>query len=576
MSAPHDVAIIGAGHNGLVAANYLAEAGLSVIVLEARPVVGGACVTEELIPGSKWSSCAFIAGLLRPEILAHLNLENFGLRLYQSDVLGFSLFDDRSHMFFWKEIDRTLREIEQYSKRDAKRFLTFGLRVRRFAEIVSPWLLQPPPRRSELMRAFEEAGEEQLFNEFVLLSTRDLLDKYFESEHLKGFLTFFGMVSIYGGPSTPGTAYTYGHHAWGDFKGQFGQFGFAEGGMGSITNAMAARARSLGAEIRTQSPVASVLVRDGQAKGVVLRDGEEIRARVVVSNADPKRSLLKLVDAKHLDAAFVEDVARIDQRGSMARIHLLIDELPTYLGFRDAKEGPQHRGHQMLGASVANFEKAWDAERNGVFPDDYVIEAVIQSTTDPTLAPKGRHTLTLGVQQLPFDLAGTTWTEKKEQWADAVMDCFYRYAPNIKDHILNRVVITPEDLDTDYLITGGNIFHGQMFLNQLFDSRPLPAMSSYRTPIAGYYLCGVGTHPGGGVMGASGHNAAQVVLSDLSGDKPTPNSPRSRSRKGVIDRVMANPLGARVGYELAKQPALRSITRRSTRGVSGKGESRQK
>src|SRR5438552_14723184 len=204
MSRTHDVAIIGAGHNGLVAANYLAEAGLNVIVLEARSVVGGACVTEELIPGSKWSSCAFIAGLLRPEILAHLDLESWGLRLYQSDVLGFSLFDDQSHMFFWKEIDRTLREIEQYSKKDAKRFLTFGLRVRRFAQIVSPWLLQPPPRRSDLMRAFEEAGEEQLFNEFVLLSTRDLLDKYFESEQLKGFLTFFGMVSIYGGPSTPG------------------------------------------------------------------------------------------------------------------------------------------------------------------------------------------------------------------------------------------------------------------------------------------------------------------------------------------------------------------------------------
>ncbi len=328
MAAQYDVAIVGAGHNGLVAANYLARAGKRVIVLEARDVVGGACVTEELIPGSRWSSCAFIAGLLRPEVISELELPRFGLEMYQGDVLSYSLFRDGSHMFFWKEIDRTLREIERHSPRDAQRFLDFGLRLRRFADIATPWLLQSPPTRSEVLRRFEEEGEEELFNEFVLLSTRDLLDRYFESEHLKGMLTFFGMVSVWGGPSTPGTAYTWGHHSWGEFNGHFGQFGFVRGGMGGISEALANGARHHGAEIRVGAPVARVLVEGGAARGVALESGEEIAAATVVSNADPKRSLLRLVEPSQLDDDFRTAVEAIDQRGSMARIHLLIDELP--------------------------------------------------------------------------------------------------------------------------------------------------------------------------------------------------------------------------------------------------------
>jgi phytoene dehydrogenase-like protein len=560
----YDVAVVGAGHNGLVAATYLARAGRRVVVLEARDVVGGACVTEELIAGSRWSSCAFISGLLRPQIIRELELARFGLEMYQSDVLNFSLFRDGSHMFLWPEVDRTLREIERYSQRDAQRFLDFGLRLRRFADIAAPWLLRPPPSRSEVMRAFEEAGDQELFNEFVLLSTRDLLDRYFESEHLKGLLTFFGMVSIWGGPSTPGTGYVYGHHASGEFNGQFGQYGYVRGGMGGITQALANAARHHGAVVRTNAPVAQVLVEDGRARGVALPSGDEILAETVVSNADPKRSLLGLVDARHLDGEFVRAVEGIDQRGSMARVHLLIDELPAYLGF-DAAEGPQHRGHQMLGASVENFERAWEAERRGVVPDEYVIEAVIQSTTDPTLAPPGRHTLTLGVQQLPGELAEGSWDDIKESWGDKVVASVCKYAPNLEGHILDRVVITPKDLERDYLITGGNIFHGQMFLNQLFDARPLAALSSYRTPIGGYYLCGAGTHPGGGVMGASGHNAAQVVL----GDRGVGERPRQATgdghRKGLVDRVMATERGKRAGYALARQRAFRPLARLAAR-----------
>lgn len=561
MAEHYDVAIVGAGHNGLAAAGYLARAGRSVIVLEARDVVGGACTTEELIPDSKWSSCAFIAGLLRPEVIAELELEKYGLEMYQSDVLGYSLFADGSHLFFWKEVDRTLREIERYSKADAKRFLDFGLKVKRFADLATPYLMQPPPSRSDVLAKFEAAGEAELFNEFVLLSTKDLLDRYFESEHLKGFLTFFGMISIWGGPSTPGTSYVYGHHAWGEFNGQFGQFGFVRGGMGGITVAMQRSAEAHGAKVEVNAPVEEVVVEGGKARGVRLAGGLTIDADVVVSNADPVRSLIGLLGDGVLDEETVTAVERIDQRGSMARIHLLIDELPQYLGFEDASEGPQHRGHQMLGASVENFEKAWEAERRGELPDVYVIEAVIQSTTDPTLAPKGMHTLTLGVQQLPGELSGRSWDEVREEWADAVVAEFCKYAPNVADHIVARATITPADLERDYGLTGGNIFHAQMFLDQLFGARPLHELANYKTPVDGYFLCGAGMHPGGGVMGAPGYNAAQAVLGRAAAGASPPASAAHGTRKGVIDRVMETKQGRRLGYELARRPAFRPLTR---------------
>ncbi|GFG53539.1 phytoene dehydrogenase [Mycolicibacterium agri] len=561
----YDAIVIGAGHNGLVAANYLAKAGRSVLVLEARDVVGGACVTEELIPDSKWSSCAFIAGLLRPEIIEELELRRFGLELYQGDALSFSLFRDGTHFTMWKETDRTLRELEKLNKRDAQAFLDFGMRVQKFAGLVTPWLLELPPERSEVLARFEAAGEQTLFDEFTLLSVRDLLDRYFQDERIKSMLTFFGMVSIYGGPSSPGTAYTYGHHSWGEFNGNFGQFGMARGGMGAISEALAAGARHYGATIRTGAPVDKVIVRGGKAEGVRLVDGTVITAAQVLSNADPKRSLLGLLEPGVLDARLARDVANIDTRGSMARIHLLIDELPQYLPFSDASEGPQHHGHQLLGPSREAFEQAWEAQRRGTFPDSFVIEAVIQSVTDPTLAPPGLHTMTLGIQQLPSQLTGTTWAAEKQRWADLVLEDLFTYAPNLRDHILDRVVITPDDLDNEYLITDGNIFHGSMMLDQLFGARPLPEIAHYRTPIDGYYLCGSGTHPGGGVMGASGHNAARVALDDAAGvaalrprRTDAPVCPPWQQR--LVGQLMGTRAGRWLGYRAARQPALRKVT----------------
>lgn len=563
----YDAVIIGAGHNGLVTANYLARAGKRVLVLEARQVVGGACVTEELIPGSKWSSCAFIAGLLRPEIIAELELARFGLDLYQGDALSFSLFRDGTSFMMWKETDRTLRELEKINKNDAQAFLDFGVRLQRFAGLVTPYLLASPPQRSEVLAAFEAAGEQTLFNEFTLLSVRDLLDRYFEDERLKSMLTFFGMVSIFGGPSSPGTAYTYGHHSWGEFNGNFGQFGLARGGMGAISEALAAGARHYGAKIRTATPVEKVVVERGTATGVRLADGSVITARQIFSNADPKRSLLKLIEPGVLPAKLVRDVEGIDTRGSMARIHLLIDELPQYLPFSDATAGPQHHGHQLLGPSREAFEEAYEAQRRGTFPSTFVIEAVTQSVTDDSLAPAGLHTMTLGIQQLPSELTGTTWAAEKEKWADLVLEDLFTYAPNLREHILDRAIITPDDLNDEYLITDGNIFHGSMMLDQLFGARPIPELSNYRTPVRNYYLCGSGTHPGGGVMGANGHNAAKVALADAAGTPAAAGVTVTRigGRKApwqqrLVGTLMSTKPGRWVGYRAARQPALRKIT----------------
>ena len=559
----YDAIVIGAGHNGLVTANYLARAGKRVLVLEARAVVGGACVTEELIPGTKWSSCAFIAGLLRPEIISELELKRFGLDLYQGDALSFSLFRDGTSFTMWKETDRTLREIEKLNKNDAQAFLDFGVRLQRFAGLVTPYLLTAPPQRSEVLAAFEAAGEQTLFDEFTLLSVRDLLDRYFEDERLKSMLTFFGMVSIFGGPSSPGTAYTYGHHSWGEFNGNFGQFGLARGGMGAITQALAAGARHYGATIRTSTPVDKVVVERGVATGVRLDDGSVITAAQVFSNADPKRSLLQLIEPGVLPARLVHDVENIDTRGSMARIHLLIDELPQYLPFPDASVGPQHHGHQLLGPSREAFEEAFEAQRRGTFPSTFVIEAVTQSVTDDSLAPEGLHTMTLGIQQLPSELIGTTWAAEKEKWADLVLEDLFTYAPNLRDHILDRVIITPDDLHNEYLITDGNIFHGSMMLDQLFGARPIPELANYRTPVGNYYLCGSGTHPGGGVMGANGHNAAKAALDDAAGVSVSHSSAAGRKppwQQQVVGALMSTRSGRWLSYQAARQPALRKIT----------------
>jgi phytoene dehydrogenase-like protein len=336
--------------------------------------------------------------------------------------------------------------------------------------------------------------------------------------------------------------------------------------MGAISEALAAGARHFGAEIRTSTFVDKVVVERGRATGVRLADGTVITADQVFSNADPKRSMLTLLDRSVLPGALVRDIENIDTRGSMARIHLLIDELPQYLPFDDASVRPQHHAHQLLGPSREAFEEAFEAQRRGTFPSTFVIEAVTQSVHDDSLAPAGLHTMSLGIQQLPSELTGTTWAAEKEKWADLVLEDLFKYAPNLREHIVDRVIITPDDLADDYLITDGNIFHGSMMLDQLFGARPIEELANYRTPVKNYYLCGSGTHPGGGVMGANGHNAAKVALDDADGVVREPVRslrgavPKRPWQERLLGQVMGTKAGRWVGYRAARQPALRKVT----------------
>lgn len=564
-----DVLIVGAGHNGLVCANYLADAGLEVTVVERRPMVGGATVTEELIPGFRSSSCSYVAGLLHPKILRELDLGRFGLHLYQTDVADTNLLADGRHLTLWRDLGATLRGLEQGRKGESERYVALGLRLERFAQLVGPWTLQTPPELSEVVARFEAAGEMELFREFFTLSIGDLLDRYLEYDLLKGFLSFLGLVSAWGGPHTPGWTFLYGHHSIGEYEGQMGQYAFPRGGMGALAEALASRARARGATIRTDAPVDRILVDGGKVKGVLLASGEEIAAATVASGADPHRTFLGMLDSRDLPAEFRTAIEHLDFRGSMARVHIALDGLPDFTGV-ESGPGPHYRGLTLLGAQTERFEAGWEAQQRGEIPTDFPIEFLVQSVHDDSLAPAGKHMMMTGVQQLPFELSEGTWDDHRDVFTERVLDTLSQYAPRLREHVIDTHTITPLDLEREYGMTGGNIFHGAMTFGQVFGARPATGWSDYRTPIAGLYLCGSGAHPGGGVMGVPGHNAAEAIAADLAGE---PRAPRANGAVGgadfaaptVLERVMSRPKARRLMVRMARQPVLAPVVKRMSR-----------
>jgi phytoene dehydrogenase-like protein len=568
MNSQFDAIVIGSGHNGLIAANYLSDAGKRVAVVERRGLVGGATVTEEVIPGFRASACSYVSGLLHPQILSDLGLDAYGLHLYQTEVGSASILRDGRHLFLYNDLSRTLREIRDVAATDADALVAFGLRLERFASITGQWLLtDSPPSVDEVMRTFYESGEGDLFNEFFTLSVLDLLERYFSTDIVKGLFTFLAVVSVWGGPRTPGWSYVYGHHATGEFNGHMGQFAFPRGGMGSIAESLAARARARGAVVRTNAPVASINVERGRVAGVVLENGEEIRASIVLSNADPRRTFLSLIDANYLPDEYRQQITRYDARGSMARVFLALDSLPDFIGCAPGM-GPQHRGLTLLGAEVENFQRMGDAQQHGRIPDDFPIEFIIQTTSDDSLAPTGKHLLSTGIQQLPFTLANGTWDDYRDEFTTKVINVLSDYSPGIRDRIIGTHTITPLDLEREYALPGGNIFHGAMTLGQLYASRPVPGYASYRSPIAGLYLCGAGTHPGGGVMGAPGYNAARAVLADeaAGGWRPQRRSGVSMvTRTPMRHRLMSKPGVRKVALALARQPLLGSLVDKASK-----------
>ena len=525
-----DAVIVGGGHNGLITAAYLARAGLRVTVLERRDLVGGACVTEEVWPGYKVSTLSYLCSLLQPKIIRDLDLSKFGFHLYPKDPSFFSAFPDGRHLFFWRDMAATHKELARFSTRDADIYPEYERQLARLAEWVEGLLMRTPPniirRRFRDLIELGRMGLDTIrfrdpdvvhLVKIMTQSVRAYLDERFESDHIKATLSTDGVIGTNGGPSTPGTAYIMLHHVMGGATGVRGLWGFARGGMGTISQAIAESAITHGATIRTGAAVSHILVRNGRAYGVALESGEEIHARIVVSNADPKTTFLRLIDRDEIDAGFRGEVENIRMQGCSFKINLALDTLPDFQAFPGTKLGPQHKATMHICPSMEYVDRAWDDAKAGRCSERPLLELTIPTAYDDSLAPPGKHIMCIFAQYAPFALRDGDWDTMKDVFADRCIDTLAEFAPNIRDAIIHRHVVSPMEMEREYGLTGGNIFHGDMTVDQLFFMRPVAGWARYRTPVPGLYLCGSGTHPGGGVMGAPGHNAAREILADWRG-----------------------------------------------------------
>jgi phytoene dehydrogenase-like protein len=517
LKSRYDAIIIGAGHNGLVAAAYLAKHGLSVIVFERADRYGGACITDEIMPGFKVSGAAQFLGMLRPEIIADLELQRHGLKVQLRDPEIFVPFPDGKHLFFYNDTARTIASIAKLSAKDAKAFAAFDHYNTRVAEILGATMLQPAPSLATFAEMFEPLSEGQEILQTVLFgSVADYLDRWFESDYVKGPLTYGAMSGSACGPRTPGTAFSKFYHSATRLEGIAGAWATVRGGMGSITDALATAAKTYGATIQVDAEVSEIICREGRAAGILLADGREVYAQYVLSNADPKRTFLKLLPADALEAELRDRVSRIKMWGTGFKINFALSELPNFRALPGSTLGPQHMGGIMIAPSVDYFERAWDEAKWGKPASRPFSQFSIQSAADPSLAPEGRQTLSLWGHHVPKAMAAAEVEVERENVAERMTDLLTEYAPNFRASVLARQVYLPADIEARYGITGGQIFHGDLMPDQVMWGRPLTGFSGHDAPIKGLFLCGAGTHPGGDVCGAPGYNAAHAVIGKLS------------------------------------------------------------
>ncbi|MDX6574403.1 MAG: hypothetical protein QOE96_356 [Blastocatellia bacterium] len=524
MTRKYDVIVIGGGHNGLVNAAYLARAGKRVLVLERRYVLGGAAVTEEVFPGFKFSVCSYVVSLLRPEIIRELDLARHGLEILPLDGT-FTPMPNGDHLWRVNDHAKTRREIARHSKLDAEAYDEYGKAMIDMAHFVKPIMNMTPPDPASLNpkglldlltmgRRFQKLSADDKYNQVQLMtmSAVDFLDQWFETDVLKATMAASGIIGTFLGVRSPGTAYVLLHHYMGEIDGAFRSWGLARGGTGSISNAIGDAAREFGAEIRTEAPIAKIILQNGQAKGVVLENGDEIYADVISSSVDPRLTFMKMVGEEHLPTDFVDDIKRYKFRGSSGKVNMALDALPDFKCMPGA--GPHLRGAVSISPSIEYMERAYDDAKYGRYSRRPYIDIVIPSLTDPSIAPPGKHVMSCFVQYAPYNLKEGNWDEQREAFGDTVIDTIAEHAPNIRDIILHRQVLTPLDIERDFGLSEGNIFQGELTLEQLFFLRPAPGWAQYRSPIRNLYMCGSATHPGGGIMGASGRNAAMEILKD--------------------------------------------------------------
>jgi phytoene dehydrogenase-like protein len=521
-----DAIIIGAGHNGLVTAAYLARAGRRVLVLERRELVGGCAVTEEIWPGYQVSTASYLTSLLQERVIRDLELARFGYRVDAKDPAFFSPFPDGRYLFMWQDREKTLAEIAKFSRRDAAAYPAYEDYLERLSQVVEGLLLTTPPefppeslgdfvdylKLGAKMRGVSPKDMVGLVKIFTQ-SAVEFLDQWFESDQFKVTLATDAVIGANGGPRSSGTAYILLHHVMGGVGGHRGLWGFVRGGMGGVSNAIAASAKSRGAEIRTNASVDHIKIKNGRARGVVLEGGEEIDSELVISNLTPQLTFLRLIDSDTLPGDFVDSIRKYRSEGTSCKINLALSGLPNFRALPGA-QGPQHRATMHLCPSVEYIERAWDDAKYGRPSQSPLLELTVPTMYDPSLAPQGKHIMGIFIQYAPYTLREGNWDELREPFAYRCLDLIEEYAPGFRDLIIHQQVLTPLDLERRFGLTGGNIFHGEMALDQMFVMRPVAGSARYRTPIRGLYLCGSGTHPGGGVMGAPGYNAAHEILKD--------------------------------------------------------------
>jgi len=537
----YDAIVIGGGHNGLISAAYLARAGLQTLVLERRHVLGGAAVTEEIFPGFRFSVFSYVVSLLRPEIIRELQLPRHGLDILPLDGTFTPLHEGDGRPapldqagnrigtgdYLWRVNDhgRTVRELRRWSKLDAEAYEEYGQLMVDMARFIKPILSIVPPDPASndprpllplggLVRSFQRLTERQqaVFVQLMTMSAAEFLDQWFETDPLKATMSASGIIGTYQGVRSPGTAYVLLHHYMGEIDGAFRAWGIPKGGTGGISNAIASAARANGAEIRTEAPVAKILTRGGRATGVVLESGEEIGSDAVLSSVDVRRTFIDLLEPGTVDDEFTAEVRRFKFRGSSGKVNLALDGLPSFTSLPGP--GEHLRGAISLSPSIEAMERAYDDAKYGHWSRKPYVDIVIPTLVDPSMAPPGKHVMSCFVQYAPYHLEEGlgTWDDNREAFGDAVVDRIAEFAPDIREKILHRNVQTPLDIERTTGLTEGNIFQGELSLEQLFFSRPVPGWARFRTPIKDLWMCGSSTHPGGGIMGANGRIAAMELL----------------------------------------------------------------
>src|SRR5450755_2070531 len=526
MAGKYDAIIIGGGHNGLVTACYLARANWKVLVLERRYIVGGACVTEEnIFPGYKVSTAAYVNSLFRPEIIRDLRLKDYGYDIVERNPSSFSPFADGRYLMLGPDHDMNVREIAKFSTKDAENFPKYERMLERVASVVEPTLILKPPnlvhpglsdllRMAPMGRAMQKLGP--AMSEAIEVLTgpaRPILDRWFESEELKATLATDAIIGAFASPSMPGTAYVLFHHVMGETNGKRGVWSYVKGGMGGLTQALAKAAKDLGVEIRTEAEVAKILTKDGAVTGVAMTNGDEFSAKRVASNVDCRLTFTRFMDPATLPADFAAAIDRIDYSSASVKINVALSALPNFPACPGSTAGPQHRGTIHLCPDQDFIERAYDEAKYGAMSTNPIVECTIPSSVDPTVAPPGQHLMSMFCQYAPYTLKEGEWNDaRRDEFANRCFDVVEQSAPGFKASVLARQILTPIDLEKTFNLTGGNIFQGSMGLNQLFMFRPVPGFAGYRTPVKGLFICGAAAHPGGGVMGASGWNAAREML----------------------------------------------------------------